>query len=70
MKDNKHQNNIKTTVRQFYVGSSLMVHNPLFSVGKLCGNKLMGRVYWSIRSKINARNAIESYAPSGSEQGV
>ena len=44
MKDNKHQI-IKTTVLQFYVGSSLKVHNPLFSVGKLWGNKLMGRVY-------------------------
>ena len=34
-----------------YVGSSLKVHNPLFSVRKLWPNKLMGRVYWSIPSK-------------------
>ena len=30
--------------------SSLTVHKPLFRVGKLSWNKLMGRYYWSIRS--------------------
>ena len=34
-----------------YVGSSLKVHNPLFSVGKLRRNKMMRRFYWSVRSK-------------------
>ena len=34
-----------------YVGSTLKVHNPLFSVGKLLRNKLMQRFYWSIQSK-------------------
>ena len=34
-----------------YVGSSLKVHNPLFSVDKLRRNKLMGRFYWLVRSK-------------------
>ena len=34
-----------------YVGSTLKVHNPLFSVGKLLWNKLMQRFYWSIQSK-------------------
>ena len=29
-----------------YVGSTVKVHNPLFSVGKL-----MQRFYWSIQSK-------------------
>ena len=33
------------------VGSTLKVHNPLFSVGKLLRNKLMQRFYWSIQSK-------------------
>ena len=33
------------------VGSTLKVHNPLFSVGKLLRNKLMQRLYWSIQSK-------------------
>ena len=34
-----------------YVGSTVKVHNPLFSVGKLLRNKLMQRFYWSIQSK-------------------
>ena len=34
-----------------YVGSSLKVHNPLFSVCKLRRSKLMRRFYWSVRSK-------------------
>ena len=34
-----------------YVGSSLTVHNPLFSVHKLWLNKLMRCFYWSITSK-------------------
>ena len=37
--------------RLVYVGSSLKVHNPLFSVGKFLWNKLMKRFYWSIQSK-------------------
>ena len=43
----KYKNNSVTV----YVGSSLKVHNPLFSVGKLRLNKLMQRFYWSVRSK-------------------
>ena len=50
MKGNKHQI-YKKNCAVIYVGSSLKVHNPLFSVGKLWRNKLMGRFYWSIRSK-------------------
>ena len=34
-----------------YVQSTVKVHNPLFSVGKLLRNKLMQRFYWSIQSK-------------------
>jgi len=34
-----------------YVGSSLTVHNPLFSVHKLWLNKLMQCFYWSESSK-------------------
>ena len=30
----------------------LKVHNPLFSVGQLWRNKLMGPFHWSIRSKL------------------
>ena len=43
----KHKNNSATV----YVGSSLKVHNRLFSVGKLRPNKLMQRFYWSVWSK-------------------
>ena len=43
--------NDKTNNAAVYVGSTLKVHNPLFSVGKLLRNKLMQRFYWSIQSK-------------------
>ena len=43
----KYKNNSATV----YVGSSLKVHNRLFSVGKLRPNKLMQRFYWSVWSK-------------------
>ena len=46
MKGNKHKKK-NNRVLQFM----LEVHNPLFSVGKLRRNKLMGRFYWSVRSK-------------------
>ena len=47
MKDNKHQK-WKNGAAD-YVGSYLKVHNPLFSVGEMWRNKLMERVYWSIK---------------------
>ena len=34
-----------------FVGSSLIVHNPLFFVHKLWLNKLMRCLYWSVSSK-------------------
>ena len=34
-----------------YVGSSLIVHNPLIFVRKLLLNKLMRCFYWSVSSK-------------------
>ena len=43
--------NDKNNSAAVYVGSTLKVHNPLFSVGKLLRNKLMQRFYWSIQSK-------------------
>ena len=43
----KYKNNSATV----YVGSSLKVHNRLFSVGKLRPNKLMQRFDWSVWSK-------------------
>ena len=43
--------NYKNNGAVVYVGSSLKLHNPLFSFGKLRQNKLMQRFYWSIRSK-------------------
>ena len=43
--------NDKNNSAAVYVGSTLKVHNPLFSVGKLWRNKLMQRSYWSIQSK-------------------
>ena len=43
--------NYKNNGAVVYVGSSLKVHNPLFSFGKLWQNKLMQRFYWSIWSK-------------------
>ena len=46
MKGKKHQKK-NNRVLQFM----LEVHNPLFSVGILRRNKLMGRFYWSVRSK-------------------
>ena len=48
MKRGKHDKNNNAAV---YVGSTLKVHNPLFSVGKLLRNKLMQCFYWSIQSK-------------------
>ena len=43
--------NDKNNSAAVYVGSTLKVHNPLFSVGKLLRNKLMQRFYWSIQLK-------------------
>ena len=43
--------NDKDNSAAVYVVSTLKVHNPLFSVGKLLRNKLMQRFYWSIQSK-------------------
>ena len=43
--------NDKNNSAAVYVGSTVKVHNPLFSVGKLLRNKLMQRFYWSIQSK-------------------
>ena len=43
--------NDKNNSATVYVGSTVKVHNPLFSVGKLLRNKLMQRFYWSIQSK-------------------
>ena len=43
--------NDKNNSAAVYVGSTLKVYNPLFSVGKLLRNKLMQRFYWSIQSK-------------------
>ena len=43
--------NDKNNSAAVYVESTLKVHNPLFSVGKLLRNKLMQRFYWSIQSK-------------------
>ena len=43
--------NDKNNSAAVYVGSTLKVHNPLFSVGKLLRNKLMQRFYLSIQSK-------------------
>ena len=43
--------NDKNNGAAVYVGSTVKVHNPLFSVGKLLQNKLMQRFYWSIQSK-------------------
>ena len=43
--------NDKNNSAAVYVGSTLKVHNPLFSVGKLLRNKLMQRFYWLIQSK-------------------
>ena len=53
----------KNNSAALYVRSTLKVHNPLFSVGKLLRNKLMQRFYWSIQS--NERNAFERCALSG-----
>ena len=43
--------NDKNNSAAVYVQSTVKVHNPLFSVGKLLRNKLMQRFYWSIQSK-------------------
>ena len=43
--------NDKNNSAAVYVGSTVKVHNPLFSVGKLLRNKLIQRFYWSIQSK-------------------
>ena len=43
--------NDKNNSAAVYVGSTVKVHNPLFSVGKLLRNKLMQRFYWSTQSK-------------------
>ena len=43
--------NDKNNSAAVYDGSTLEVHNPLFSVGKLLRKKLMQRFYWSIQSK-------------------
>ena len=43
--------NDKNNSATVYVQSTVKVHNPLFSVGKLLRNKLMQRFYWSIQSK-------------------
>ena len=43
--------NDKNNSAAVYVGSTLKVHNPLFSVGTLLWNKLMQCFYWSIQSK-------------------
>ena len=43
--------NDKNNSAAVYVGSTLKVYNPLFSVGKLLRNKLKQRFYWSIQSK-------------------
>ena len=43
--------NDKNNSAAVYVQSTVTVHNPLFSVGKLLRNKLMQRFYWSIQSK-------------------
>ena len=43
--------NDKNNSAAVYVGNTLKVHNPLFSVGKLLRNKLMQRFCWSIQSK-------------------
>ena len=43
--------NDKNNSAAVYVQSTVKVHNPLFSVGKLLRNKLTQRFYWSIRSK-------------------
>ena len=51
-----------------YVGSSLKVHNPLFSFGKLRRSKLMGLFYWSVDQ--NDGNAIEHCTPSGPQKYI
>ena len=43
--------NDKNNSAAVYVGSTVKVHNPLFSVGKLLRNKLTQRFYRSIQSK-------------------
>ena len=43
--------NDKNNSAAVYVQSTVKVHSPLFSVGKLLRNKLMQRFYWSIQSK-------------------
>ena len=43
--------NDKNNSAAVHVQSTVKVHNPLFSVGKLLRNKLMQRFYWSIQSK-------------------
>ena len=43
--------NDKNNSAAVYVGSTLKVHNPLFSVSKLLRNKVMQHFYWSIQSK-------------------
>ena len=43
--------NDKNNSAAVYVQSTVKVHNPLFSVGKLLRNKLMQRFNWSIQSK-------------------
>ena len=50
MKSGKHQYH-KNSSAAVYVGSTVKVHNPLFSVGRLLRNKLMQRFDWSIQSK-------------------
>ena len=59
---------IRTTVLPVYVGSTVKVHNPLFSVGKLLRNKLM-QVFIGQYNQ-NDRNSFESCALSGPQKHI
>ena len=61
--------NDKNNSAGVYVGSTLKVHNPLFSVGKLLWNKLMQRFNIGQYNQ-NDRNSFERCALSGPQKHI